>query len=79
MDADQVANRYDNLAFALALVAFLMWLMFLLFDDAKAWLALGVVTTVSCATFRVLAAVRRLEVRLERVLPPAPTTPDPRP
>ncbi len=77
MDADKVANRHDNVAFALALVAFLMWLVFFLADDAKAWLALGVVTTVACATFRVLAAVRRLEVRLERVLPAATTMPDP--
>lgn len=75
MDEDTQADRHRALSIGLAGAALLIWVMFVLIDDAKVYLAAGVTTTVAAATFRVLVAVRAVERRLEGALPSGPTTP----
>lgn len=77
MDEDKQADRHLALSIGLGVAALLIWVMFVLIDDAKVYLAAGVTTTVAAAMFRVLVAVSAVERRLERALPTGPTTPGP--
>ena len=66
MDEDKQADRHLALSIGLGVAALLIWVMFVLIDDAKVYLAAGVTTTVAAAMFRVLVAVRAVERRLEK-------------
>ena len=76
MDEDTQTDRYLALSIGLGVAALLIWIMFVVIDDAKVYLAAGVTTTVAAAMFRVLVAVRAVERRLARSLPAGPTTPE---
>lgn len=76
MDEDTQTDRYLALSIGLGVAALLIWVMFVVIDDAKVYLAAGVTTTVAAAMFRVLVAVRAVERRLARAMPAGPTTPE---
>ena len=65
MDEDKQADRHLALSIGLGVAALLIWVGFVVVDDAKVYLAAGVTTTVGAAMFRVLVAVRAVERRLE--------------
>lgn len=69
---DKTADRYRSFSLGLAVTALLAWGLFVLSDDAKVYLAVGVVSTVASAMYRVLAHVRAIEHRLERDVPSEP-------
>ena len=75
MDDDKQVDRYLVLSIGLGVAALLIWILFVLTEDAKVYLAAGVIATVASAMFRVLLEVRNVERRIDRALPAGPTTP----
>ncbi|MGZ5399850.1 MAG: hypothetical protein ACXWDL_15145 [Nocardioides sp.] len=76
MDEDNPADRYLYLSIGLGAAALAIWVGFILNTDAKVYLAAGVVTTVASAMFRVLAELRAVAQRVERLETGRPA-PDP--
>ena len=66
MDDDKQVDRYLVLSIGLGVAALLIWILFVLNEDAKVYLAAGVTTTVASAMFRVLVSVRNVERRLDQ-------------
>lgn len=76
MDQDTQADRFGYLSIGLGIAALVIWVGFILNTDAKVYLASGVITTVASAMFRVLAELRAVARRLERLESGRPA-PDP--
>ena len=56
MDEDKQADRYLALSIGLGIAALLIWVMFVLIDDAKVYLAAGVTTARTATSTRNIAA-----------------------